>query len=78
MCNHKVQVGVLADAEHWEQDVRGTILATDDQAGLLKARLETCLIGDDVLHVWHAVVATNGVRYVLVGHSMVAIRVHHV
>jgi hypothetical protein len=26
VCNHRVQAGVLADAEHWEQDVNETIL----------------------------------------------------
>ncbi len=30
VCNHKVQVGVLAGTEHWEQDISGTILATND------------------------------------------------
>ncbi len=30
VCNHRVQAGVLANAEYWEQDVSGTILATND------------------------------------------------
>ncbi len=38
----------------------------------------TCLIGNDVLHVQHAVVAVNGVRPVLAGHGVVAVRVHYV
>jgi hypothetical protein len=52
--------------------VNGTILAADDQAGLLKVGLETRLIGDDVLHVLHFIVATNGVRLVPAGHNVVA------
>ncbi len=30
VCNHKVQASVLANAEHWEQDISGTILAADN------------------------------------------------
>ncbi len=40
--------------------------------------LEIRFIGDDVLHVLHAVVAANGVWPVLVTHGVVAIQVHHV
>jgi hypothetical protein len=52
VCNHRVQTGVLADAEHWEQDVNGTILATGDQAGLFETGLETYLIDDEVISLW--------------------------
>jgi hypothetical protein len=48
-------------AEQQQQDVSKTILATGDQAGLFEVRLETSLIGDDVLHIRHAVVVMNGV-----------------
>jgi hypothetical protein len=61
MCNHKVEVGILVDVEHREQDVNGTILVASDYAGLLEVGLETRFIGDDVLHVRHAVVVANGV-----------------
>jgi hypothetical protein len=68
----------LAGAKHREQDVNGTILMADDQAGLLEAEFQTHLIGDDVLHLWHAVMATNGVWLVPAGHGVVTVRVHHV
>jgi hypothetical protein len=54
------------------------ILAAGDQVGLLEEGLETRFIGDDVLHVRHAVVATNGMRPVPASHNMVIIWVHHV
>ncbi len=78
VCNHKVQAGVLTGTEHREQDVSGPILAACDEVGLLEARLETRLIGDDVLREQHAVVAANGVRPMFAGHGVVVVRVHHV
>ncbi len=78
VCNHKVQACVLAGTEYRKQDVSETNLPADNEAGLLEAGLETHLIGNDVLHVRHAVVAANGVRPLLASHGMVAVRVHHV
>jgi hypothetical protein len=78
VCNHRVRVGDLAGADRRGQDVSGTILATGDKANLFEAGLKTRIIGDDVIHVRHVVVATNGVRPVLASHGVVVIRVHHV
>jgi hypothetical protein len=78
VCNHRVKAGVLASVEHWEQDINGMILVAGNQASLLEARLETRLIGDDVLHVRHAVVVMNGVQPMPTSHGVVIVRVHHV
>ncbi len=45
---------------------------------ITEARLETHLIRDDVLHIRHAIVATNGVRPALASHGVVTVWVHHV
>ncbi len=78
VCNHRVQACVFAGTKHREQHVSGTILAAGDPASLLEAGLETHLIGNDVLHVRHAVVAANDAWPMLASHGVVAVWVHHV
>jgi hypothetical protein len=48
---------------------------TGDQTDFFEARLETRLIGDDVLHIRHAIVTMNDVWPMSAGHDMVAARV---